>query len=1123
MTSFTGGRTARITTMVAAVALLGSGCGLVGSPSEDAAAAAVVDEEFMETVKTWDDGLERFVVTAPPSANGGSGDGYSVGVGSASLVRAALARQNDPSIERVEIIGPDGSVTRTRISLPVTWAQPRTPAEERFEAALPSGVHLARTADGRLIGKGVDGTFHDPGIVVDDITPADPPEATPTDAPPAEAPTPEAPTPDSAAADPAVDPTAEPTVLGDTEPVDTVVTGPVPGEDAAFIAALVETGLFAEILPLGGGMAGVATSADEATVRALGAVGEVAVDVPLEFGSSDPHLARQWALDNTGAGAQAAGVPGVVDADMDVPAAWSVARGDDVVVAVIDSGIDLTHPDFAGQLWTNDDEICGNGVDDDGNGFVDDCNGWDFGLNDNDPSSDAEDPVRNHGNHVAGIIAAGADNGVGIAGVAPGAKIMPIKVSRRGGIAMSWAAAAVDYAVANGADVINMSLSTAPYQPRSAAEPFENAFATAAANDVVIVVGSGNIGAVIGENDTSSWPAGFAGIYDNVIAAGATTNSDRRASWSNHGPGITVYAPGSHIYSTLHGGSYGFMSGTSMAAPNVAGAAAVLLSSGQVSSAGELRARLTATVDEVEGLGRVNLAAAVGASEASSGALSMRVDGLDTLTPDAPGPFTAALAAPMEGDGSIRFSVATVEAGQVLAVTGLAARIGGSDRMTDDAGAFAPVPVEGARLSGDGHVVEFESTFPAGQYALIAELLDGSGGAISPPMAVFFAVAEPGAPSSPAATQPPAATDDPPATGGSDAGSAGGGATASDGGAGSPSPTAPEAPSGSGGDPTAPTNRPSTGTPAATGSSPTTPRTPDAGGSVTTDAPGAATNGSSPTAPSSPSGPSSPSTPATPTRPPTPTDRQPTTSGGTGAGTGDGGSADETIPLPPAPEPVESGEWALTALSPRTGPVTGGTTIALSGRFPTGVDINVWFGERNVQTRTFSPSQLLVTVPSSLQPGTVDVSVRFNRSGPLMLLLEDGYTYQPDGGAVTPSGPGAASGTSSGSTSSSSSSTSSDTTSPPRRSGSDGSGAGSTDGNTPSPTPPPSTPTDPGTPPPSGGGGSGATPGTSTPPRVSVNRGTVVLRPAPAGSPIAGLSSQRWSTPCSASCSAVSL
>jgi serine protease len=1106
MTSFATGRMARITTMIAATALLGSGCGLVGSPAEDAAGATVVDEEFMETVKTWDDGLERFVVTAPRSANGGSGDGYSVGVGSANLVRAALARQNDPSIERVEIIGPDGSVTRTRISLPVTWAQARTPAEERFEAALPSGVHLARTADGRLIGKGLDGTFHDPGIAADDVSPA---EATPAAAP----------TPDRPEADPGADPTTAPadpatddTTTEVAATVDTVVAGPVPGEDAAFIAALVETGLFAEILPLGGGMAGVATSADEATVRGLDVVGEVAVDVPLDF-ASDPHLARQWALDNTGARAQAAGVPGVVDADMDVPAAWSVARGDDVVVAVIDTGVDLTHPDLAGQLWTNDDEICDNGIDDDGNGFVDDCNGWDFGLNDNDPSSDADDPSRNHGNHVAGIIAAAQGNGVGIAGVAPGAKIMPIKVSRRGGIAMSWVAAAVTYAVANGADIINMSLSTAPNLPRLSAATFEGAFATAAANDVVIVAGSGNSGLVIGENGTSTWPAGYAGIYDNVIAAGASTNSDQRASFSNHGPGITVYAPGSHIYSTLHGGGYGFMSGTSMAAPNVAGAAAVLLSSGQVSSAGELRARLTATVDEVNGIGRVNLAAAVGASEASAGSLSMRVDGLDSLEPDAVATFTAALAAPMEGDGSVRFSVATVEAGQVLAVTGLAARIGGSDRVTDDVGAFAPVPVEGARLNGDGHVVEFESTFPAGQYALIGELLDGSAGAISPPMAVFFTVAEPGAPDSPTATQPPAATDDPPATGGSGAGSAGGGAT-TPGGAGSPTPATPESPSAGGDDPTAPTNGPSTGTPGATGSTPSAPRTPDAGSSPVADATGAATNGSSPT---TPSGPSSSTTPATPARPATPTDRQPATSGGTGAATG--GSGTETIPLPPVPTPVESGEWALTGLSPRTGPVTGGATIALSGRFPTGVDINVWFGGRNVQTRTFSASQLLVTVPSSLEAGTVDVSVRFNRSGPVLLLLQDGYTYQPDGGATTPSGPGAASGTSSGSTSSS---PSSGTSAPPRSAGGDGSGGGSTDGNTPSPTPP-STPTQPGTPPPPGGGGSGATPGNSTPPRVIVNRGPVVLRSAPAGSPIAGLSSQRWSTPCTGSCAAVAL
>jgi hypothetical protein len=199
----------------------------------------------------------------------------------------------------------------------------------------------------------------------------------------------------------------------------------------------------------------------------------------------------------------------------------------------------------------------------------------------------------------------------------------------------------------------------------------------------------------------------------------------------------------------------------------------------------------------------------------------------------------------------------------------------------------------------------------------------------------------------------------------------------------------------------------------------------------------------------------------------------------------------------------------------------------VSGRFPTGVDINVWFGQRAVQSRTFSPSQLLVTVPSGLTPGTVDVSVRFNRSGLVVLLLEDGYTYQPDGVTSPPSsGSGAASGSSSGTASGT---TTGGTTTPPSAGGSGGSGAGQTTGSPPPPsttTNPtnPSTPTNPGTPPPSGGGGSSATtPGNTTPRGITVSRGPVVLRSAPAGSPIAGLSPQRWSTPCSTSCSAVSL
>jgi hypothetical protein len=169
---------------------------------------------------------------------------------------------------------------------------------------------------------------------------------------------------------------------------------------------------------------------------------------------NDPGFGNQWGLNNTG---QNLGTPG---ADIRAVQAWNQFTGSGAtLVAVIDSGIDYRHPDLAANIWRNPGEIPGNGIDDDGNGYIDDVHGYDFVNNDADPLDD-----NRHGTHVAGIIGAAGDNGLGIAGVAWQSRLMALKVlSAIGSGYTSNAIKAINYAVANGAKIINASWGGAPY------------------------------------------------------------------------------------------------------------------------------------------------------------------------------------------------------------------------------------------------------------------------------------------------------------------------------------------------------------------------------------------------------------------------------------------------------------------------------------------------------------------------------------------------------------------------------------------------------------------------------------------------------------------------------------
>lgn len=256
-----------------------------------------------------------------------------------------------------------------------------------------------------------------------------------------------------------------------------------------------------------------------------------------------------------------------------------ITPGEGVVVAVIDTGVDYTHPDLKSNIWTNWMELDGaEGVDDDGNGYVDDVYGWNFVSENNNVKDD-----HGHGTHVAGIIAM-ADNGTGGVGIAYGSKVMAIKAGQASGTFSSSAIArAVMYAQACGADIINMS-----FGGYSESTIVENAL-RAAYTDCLLVAAAGNDGIW-----TLPTPMGrnmYPAAYSYVLGVMATDDSGANlASFSNFdliptlGGEYELAAPGTSIYSTLPGDRYARWSGTSMAAPVVSGAAAVLMSTGKTGS-----------------------------------------------------------------------------------------------------------------------------------------------------------------------------------------------------------------------------------------------------------------------------------------------------------------------------------------------------------------------------------------------------------------------------------------------------------------------------------------------------------------------------------------------------------
>ena len=310
----------------------------------------------------------------------------------------------------------------------------------------------------------------------------------------------------------------------------------------------------------------------------------------------DPRFDTQWALHNIGQ------TGGTVDADIDAPEAWTFETGGDVLVGVIDTGVDWEHPDLAANIFINPGEIADNHLDDDQNGFIDDVHGWDFLNEDNDPDDD-----NGHGTHVAGIIAARGNNGVGIAGVSWSARILPLKfLSAIGTGSTADAIRAVEYATAMGARLTNNSWGGVAYS-----QAMRDAIEAAGEADILFVAASGNNGANI--EAFAHYPASF--DLPNIISVMSSDASDGRSVFSNFGAiSVDLAAPGADIVSTFPGERYASASGTSMAAPHVSGAACVLWSAAPTMNHQEVRDAILNSVDKIPALqgvtvtgGRLNL------------------------------------------------------------------------------------------------------------------------------------------------------------------------------------------------------------------------------------------------------------------------------------------------------------------------------------------------------------------------------------------------------------------------------------------------------------------------------------------------------------------------------------
>ncbi|MGY1732913.1 S8 family serine peptidase [Geodermatophilus sp. SYSU D01045] len=796
---------------------------------------------------------------------------------------------------------------------------------------------------------------------------------------------------DTALADPPLVEAGDPAPAGDGR-TRLVVDAPA-GIDAATLTALDElAGVDSAQLLFDGTalLAGYGITPD--AVRALLPDAAVTVSVPGEaLGReiTDPYWASfGYHLANTGGNAYSQAA--VAGADVGAPAGWQAGTGRGTVIAVVDSGMLASHPDLAGALWTDPDEPCGT-ADTDGDGYAGDCHGWNFYANSPDVTNGGGD--NSHGTGVAGAAAARAGNGEGLAGVAPDATVMPLVIGSGRSVDLYLGAQAIRYAADHGADVVNAS-----WGGPGGAQILRDAIAYANSKGVVVVAAAGNDAL---DRDTSPfYPASI--NAPNVLTVGASTAADTVASFSAHGAGtVDVFAPGNLVVAPSNTGGYSAVSGTSIAAPQVAAAVALYRAHDRTAPAGELAQRLLRDAQPVAAFagrsvtgGRLSLAA-LGATGAP---VTHTFTGM-AAEPGTVAPTVVTSGSAPAGTYSVRLGLGMEHDGEVFALTRQPVTVGGVTATTDDEG---QVVFDLGSRPGPAATVTPSTELAQGRYVLTAQLVrDGVdvGLASAAPLLVGVAYGAPGtgapAPSSAAPSSPaPGAGSPAPGTGSPAPGT------------GTPRPSTPGTPTPGTLPPGTPT--PGTPTPGTSGPGTTAPGTPAPGGSAPgTPAPGASTPGASTpgasapgaTAPGTPApGASTPDTPAPGSGTPAPGTPAPTTPAPTTPAPG--------APAPGAPAPdlggrtdyPRVGPFRLTSISPARVGTAGGTRVVVTGEaIPAGARVRV--GATTAATVTaVSATGLSFTTPARVA-GSYDVWV-FAPDG-TSTVLTAGLTYVDAASAPT--------------------------------------------------------------------------------------------------------------------------
>ena len=398
---------------------------------------------------------------------------------------------------------------------------------------------------------------------------------------------------------------------------------------------------------------------------------------------NDPLLPDQWHLFNTGLPLKLSEWTAAPNVDIRAPEAWQLGFSADIPIAIIDMGVDIEHPDLRENLWTNPGEIPGNNIDDDGNGYVDDIHGWNFADDDEGNTNGSSNVVYssefNHGTHVAGIAGARGDNGIGVSGVAWETQLMTLDVfNGKHNYEDKHLLPAIRYAVDNGAKVINMSLgghqkiSVDQYLNSPENAEYQATLKYAYDNDVFIAIAAGNEGTEY--SDRSKWkdvgnfdeyvssPAVYSNKFGNIMSVASSNAQNHKSSFSNFGQNISIIAPGGdsssimveqggvnqeriykdsdqyEILSTVPTGTgikdhpdYGYLDGTSMASPVIAGMAALIRAQNDAISAQDTVAILRAGADKNSRL-RVDVNQGLQANLYESLRIAKNWNGPDTLT-----------------------------------------------------------------------------------------------------------------------------------------------------------------------------------------------------------------------------------------------------------------------------------------------------------------------------------------------------------------------------------------------------------------------------------------------------------------------------------------------------------